>query len=123
MDAWTAFGLLRLFLDIIDEGPSAIVKGILMAGLPSPYGEMLDVGEVVFGLFDLNGNYQGAVTLREDQKVPFSRVRLLNREELDTALAKYDFPKLARRQFAELDQRRPTSLQRRDFKKRSFPKF
>jgi hypothetical protein len=136
MDAWTAFGMFKLFLDIISGGPTTIVKGILMAGIPSPWGEMIDAGEVIFALFNLNGTYQGTRVLREDQQVPFSQVQLLNRDELETALARYDFPELARREFARLESqdssaRKAPQVRDRNFAtldgqkptKREFPKF
>ncbi len=108
MDAWTIFGAVKLFLDVIEGGPSAAIKGILMSGVP--YSEILDVGEVVFGLFGLDGSYQGTVVLREDQRVPLSSIKLLGQESLTTALAKYNFPELAQRRFATI-------------RKRDFPKF
>ena len=46
MDAWTIFGMVKLFLDVIEGGPGAAVKGVLMSGVP--YSGVLDVGEVVF---------------------------------------------------------------------------
>lgn len=115
MDAWTTFGLVKLFLEVIDEGPKAIVKGILMSGIPSPYSEIIDAGEVVFGLFSLGGSYQGTKTLRKDQYISLSNIQLLNKDKLDMALARYDFPKLAQRQLA--------TMKKREFQKRSFPKF
>ena len=115
MSAWTVLGLLKLFLEIVDEGPKAIVKGILISSVPTPYGEIIDVGEILFGLFGLDENYQGTVTLRGDQYVPLNRIQLLNKDRLDTALAQYDFPQLAQREFAVLE--------KRGFQKRSFPRF
>jgi hypothetical protein len=113
MDAWTVFGAVKLFLDIIEGGPRAAIKGILMSGVP--YSDLLDVGEVVFGLFGLDGRYRGTVVLREEQRVPLSTVELLGKERLTTALAQRDFPTLARRQFAAIEKQR--------FQKREFPKF
>ena len=123
MDAWTAFGLVKLFLEILGEGPQAIVKGILMLGVPSPFSEALDIGEVLFGLFNLEGNYQGTVVLNRDQKVPFSKVELLNREHLDRALADIDFQKIARREFAKMEKLEFSPMDKPDFKKRQFPKL
>lgn len=108
MDAWTVFGMVKLFLEVVEGGPSAAVKGILMSGIP--YSEILDAGEVVFGLFDLGGSYSGTVVMREDQYVSPSSIKLLNKEQLTTALAQRDFPALARKQFATM-------------KDRQFPKF
>jgi hypothetical protein len=108
MDAWTIFGMVKLFLDIVEGGPSAAVKGILMSGVP--YGHLLDVGELVFGLFGLNGGYRGTVVLRQDQYVPLNSIKLLNKDRLTTALAQRNFPELAERQFATM-------------RKREFPKF
>ncbi len=103
MDAWTAFGAFKLFLDILEGGPRAAIKGILMSGVP--YNEILDVGEVVFGLFGLDGSYKGAVVLREEQYVPLSSVELLGKERLTRALVKQSFPELAQRKFATIRQR------------------
>jgi hypothetical protein len=103
MDAWTAFGAFKLFLDILEGGPRAAIKGILMSGVP--YNEILDVGEVVFGLFGLDGIYQGTVVLREEQYVPLSSIELLRKEKLTRALATQSFPELAQRKFATIRQR------------------
>lgn len=102
MDAWTIFGLFKLFLDVVEGGPAAAVRGVLMMGVPGS--EILDVGEV-FGLFDLDGNYQGSVTLSDAQYVPFNNIRLLNRDALDRAMARLDFPKLAQLEFARMNRR------------------
>ena len=108
MDAWTIFSGLKLFLEIIEGGPSAAIKGILMSGIP--YSEVLDVGEVVFGLFGLDGSFQGSVVLDEDQYIPSSRLELLGKDKLTQALAHRDFPELASRTFAQM-------------RKREFPKL
>ena len=103
MDAWTVFGAVKLFLEIIEGGPGAAVKGILMSGIP--YSEVLDVGEVVFGLFDLGGNYNGAIVMTDEQYIPLSNIKLLDKDQLSTALAQRDFPALARKKFATMNMR------------------
>jgi hypothetical protein len=108
MDAWTVFSGIKLLLDVIEGGPVAAIKGILMMGIP--YSEVLDVGEVVFGLFGLDGSFQGSVVLNENQFISLSEINLLGKEQLVQALAQRNFPELAERTFAQM-------------KKRSFPKF
>jgi hypothetical protein len=104
MDAWTVFGAIKLFLDIIDGGPSAIVKGVLMSGIP--YSTAIDVGEVVFGLFDLNGNYSEEIVLQEDQYISLNSLTLLNKDDLETSLSELNFPTLAKLEFAKMESRK-----------------
>ena len=123
MDAWTAFGLFKLFLDVLGEGPQVIVMGILMLGVPSSNSEVLDTGEVLFCFLNLDGSYQGTMVLNSEQKVPFSKLELLNRERLDKALAEMDFPEIARREFAKMEKHEFPSVGKPDFKRRQFPKL
>lgn len=113
MDAWTVFGAVKLFLDIVEGGPKAAIKGILMSGVP--YSDVLDAGEVVFGLFGLDGSYSGTVVMKEEQRIPLSSVKLVERERLTTALAEHDFPALAQRKFS--------TMGRHEFRRREFPKL
>jgi len=103
MDAWTIFGAVKLFLDIIDGGPKAAVKGVLMSGVPGH--EILDAGEVAYGLFNLNGDYQGNTIVRKDQYVSLSSVKLLERDRLTVSLSELNFPKLAQLQFIKMRER------------------
>jgi hypothetical protein len=100
LDAWTSFGLLKLFLDVIDGGTFAAVKGVLMMGVP--YSGVLDAGEVIYGLFNLNGNYEGVVILRDDQYIPFQKLELLNQANLISDLKGMNFPEIAKLQFTRM---------------------
>jgi len=108
LDAWTIFGAIKLFLEIIEDGPSAIVKGVLVSGLP--FGTALDVGEVLFGFFDLNGNFCGEKIMNESQYIPLASLTLLNKEDFELSFKEYDFPTIAKLEFAKM-------------RKRSFPEF
>jgi hypothetical protein len=75
---------------------------------------------VAFALFGLDGRYKGVVTLDESQRVSMSSLTLVNRDEVARALAKYDFPKLMERQFAD---RHFPEMKRRQFADRQFPEM
>jgi hypothetical protein len=107
MDAFAIFSGIKLFLEIIQDGPSAIVKGVIMSIVPG--NTIIDVAET-FGLFDLNGNYCGEVVVDNLPEVQMANIRLLNKDDLLTSLREMNFPALAEFEFLK-------------FKERNFPKF
>jgi len=124
MDAWTIFGAVKLLLDIINEGPKALVKGILIeAALPGPIGEMIEAGELLFFLFGLDGDYCGTVVLNQKQYVALTKVELLNRKQLVSSLAKHNFPELARLARSKMQERQVVHMDNLQMRKREFPKF
>lgn len=120
------FGALKLLLELIDEGPSALVKGVLFAMVPSPGSEILDIGETVYKIFTLDGAPAGTIALSDEQRVQFAPVQLLNREQLEQAVARLDFPALAVKEFARMpgrSQEKPemVKMQKPEFRERRFP--
>lgn len=113
MDAWTAFGLFKLFIDIIDGGPSAAVKGILLSGLP--HSGLISAGESVYQIFGLDGSYKGEIDLNEINYVHFHSLNLINEKNLKKSVANLDFPEIQKRHFAK--------FKSPEIKKRNFPKF
>jgi hypothetical protein len=115
MDGFAIFSGIKLFLEIIQDGPSAIAKGIIMSVIPG--NTIIDIAET-FGLFDLNGNYCGEVNVEGLTEVSMSNIRLLNEAELMTSLKQIDFPALAQLDFRKFQERTFPS-----FDGRKFPEF
>ena len=110
LDAWTAFGLFKLFLDIIDDGPSAIVTGVITSIVPG--GVIFDVGGAVCDIIDLGGNYCGTANIQNIPEVQLDNIKILNMPEVTTFLktrtfdtpAKLAAPTISKYQFKNHEQ-------------------
>ena len=113
MNAIALLGGIKLFIDIIDGGPKAAVKGIVTSVIPGS--DLITVANSVDYIFNLNGNYSSTIDLDKYPEYSASEFNFINQKELDFALDKYDFPTLAEKKFYELN--------KPNFRDRNFPTF
>ncbi len=113
MNAIAILGAVKLFIDIIEGGPAAAIKGVITTVMPGS--DFYTIGSSINYIFDLTGNYCGEIDINKFDKYNINELKIMNQEDFDIAFSSYDFPKLAERQFAEMK-----SI---NFIKREFPKF
>lgn len=127
IDIWTIIAGVKLALDVSESKPEkrqeTAVKGVLMLGVPGS--GIIAAGQLLYGLFGLDGRYKGEVIVKEDQYVPPESVNFAKgeMERLKAALNKYDFPRLAEREFARLEPRKFPKMESPEFPKMGKKKF
>jgi hypothetical protein len=113
MGAIALLGAVKLFIDIMEGGTTAAVKGIITSVIPGS--DIYTIASSVNYLFDLNGNYSGEIDIEKYETYTASKFNFSNQSDLNFALSNHDFPSLAKKRFEKLNNI--------NFKNREFPTF
>ncbi len=103
----------KLFIDVIEGGPRAIVRGVIESIIPGS--EFITIASSIDYIFNLSGSYSGTINRDNYDEYPEGTLSFINLKELEFALDKYDFPELARKKFSKMNKPK--------FKNRDFPTF